>query len=170
MFSGHRGSVLCLSFSPDGRLLASAGEDRRVRVWDLAASALLRELRGHQSAVHALAWSPDSALLSSGAADGTLRHWDVKKGAAAATPAKSETPLGGGGNCSPEMSACHQTGCSTILDLRYSEHNTLMVTGVAAGEGRSSKPGSDAAASSSSSAAVNGDLSKPSSSGGGAAL
>ena len=35
-----------------------------------------------------------------------------------------------GSNCSPEMTACHHTGCSSIHELRYSDHNTLMVAGV----------------------------------------
>jgi transcription initiation factor TFIID subunit 5 len=59
-------------------MLATGGEDRRIRIWDLAASNVIKELKGHTDTVYSLTWSPDSSLLSSGAIAGTLRLWDVK--------------------------------------------------------------------------------------------
>ena len=63
VFSGHRGSILSLAFSPDGKYLASAGEDRRVKIWDLASSNLFKDFRGHNETIHSLTWSSDSNLL-----------------------------------------------------------------------------------------------------------
>ena len=47
LFSGHKSAVLCISFSPDGRFLASGSSDRRVLVWDIAYGHLLAELSHH---------------------------------------------------------------------------------------------------------------------------
>ena len=75
VLTGHRGSVLCLSFSPCWRWLACGREDRRV--WDLAQGSLLKELKGYLGTVHCLEWSKDSRVLATGGQDGAVKLWDV---------------------------------------------------------------------------------------------
>jgi WD40 repeat protein len=53
------------------------GEDKRVRVWDLAAGMMLVELKGHTDTVVGLSWSRDSECLASCGLDGAVRVWNV---------------------------------------------------------------------------------------------
>jgi hypothetical protein len=77
--AGHRRRVLAVAFSPDGQLLASAGDDEVIKLWDPADGSMLQELRGHTDSVYALAFGADGRLASAGH-DGTVFLWDVKSG------------------------------------------------------------------------------------------
>jgi WD40 repeat protein/transcriptional regulator with XRE-family HTH domain len=71
------GAVWSLALSPDGRLIASGGEDGMVRLWEVSSGRRLATLRGHTSAVAGVALSADGQLVASGGADGTVRLWQA---------------------------------------------------------------------------------------------
>jgi eukaryotic-like serine/threonine-protein kinase len=65
-----------LASSPDGSLLATAGDRGAVHLHDVDSGAE-RTLRGHRGQVTSLSFSPDGKLLASTSQDKTLRIWDV---------------------------------------------------------------------------------------------
>ena len=77
---GHSAPLNAVAVSPDGRTLASAGEDRVVLLWDLASGRVLHSLDEHREAVWGLAFSPDGQLLATASRDATIVLWDVPSG------------------------------------------------------------------------------------------
>jgi WD40 repeat protein/predicted Ser/Thr protein kinase len=74
---GHQGWVSSVSFSPDGKFLASGSEDATVKVWDVGSWREVATLRGHQGWVFSVSFSPDGKFLASGDLDNTVKVWDV---------------------------------------------------------------------------------------------
>lgn len=79
VFADCRQAVTQLAFSPDGKMLAAAGEETKVRIFDLAAGAQLAELKDHSASISSLSWSTHNRHLATACSDGTLRLWDIKK-------------------------------------------------------------------------------------------
>jgi WD40 repeat protein len=80
-FDAHDGWVRALAVSPDGKLLASCGNDNLVKLWSTTEGKLVRELPGHASHVYNVAFHPDGQFLASADLKGTVKVWDVAKGA-----------------------------------------------------------------------------------------
>jgi len=95
-FVGHQQEVCGLSWSPDGKILASGGNENLLCLWDMSSTnrmssstsssehfSPLYSLDHHQAAVKALAWCPwQRNVLASGGgtADRTIRIWNVANG------------------------------------------------------------------------------------------
>jgi WD40 repeat protein len=69
-----RDNVREVTFSPDGQLIATAGNNGMVKLWSRAGQ-LLHSLKGHRDRVDTVSFSPDSQLLASGSRDGTVKLW-----------------------------------------------------------------------------------------------
>jgi eukaryotic-like serine/threonine-protein kinase len=75
---GHAGAVSGIALSTDGRLLASAGHDHLIKLWDPGTGRHLDDLVGHTDVVYDIALSPDGRLLASASWDHTVRLWDIQ--------------------------------------------------------------------------------------------
>jgi WD40 repeat protein len=74
---GHDDLVYDAAWLGDGKHLATASADRRVRVWETDSGRQLASLAGHSGPVRCLAVSPDGSLVCSGSADQTVRVWNT---------------------------------------------------------------------------------------------
>ncbi|MEM8534814.1 MAG: serine/threonine-protein kinase [Chloroflexota bacterium] len=78
-WKGHQGWVSCLTYDPTGIWLASAGNDRKILLWD-SGGQIGHTLQGHKGWIWDLAWSRDGAILASAGQEGEIKLWDVHSG------------------------------------------------------------------------------------------
>src|SRR5262249_46854154 len=86
ILEGHAGGIPDVVFSPDGKLLASAGRDHQIKIWDPVTGRLLKTLTEFATPVQTLCFSPDGRILAAGdqpslsTSDhrGTVRFYDVE--------------------------------------------------------------------------------------------
>lgn len=77
---GHNGRVTSLTFSPDGKILASGAEDATIRLWKMGEGGEPQILRGHGSSITGLQFSPDQKTLASVSEDQSVRIWTMADG------------------------------------------------------------------------------------------
>jgi WD40 repeat protein len=76
----HQQGVGSLSFSPDGKTLASTGVESAILFWDVASGREAFTQPGHRSGIRALVISPADGTVFTGGYDGTIRRWDPSSG------------------------------------------------------------------------------------------
>jgi len=69
-----------ISFNPQGDILASAGWDTKIKLWNPINGQIIRTLTGHKDAVNSIAFSPDGQILASGSNDMTIKLWEINTG------------------------------------------------------------------------------------------
>jgi WD40 repeat protein len=76
---GHKGEVRSLTFSPDGKTLASGDDQGKIKLWDVTGGKEWASFTGHAGTVLCLAISADGKVLASGGQDKKIKLWDTAK-------------------------------------------------------------------------------------------
>jgi len=79
IYGAHHGTVREVAFSPDGKFLASGGNDKAVRIWDADTGELVETLEGHNDKVASVYFSPDNEMLASAGEDQKIKIWEKAK-------------------------------------------------------------------------------------------
>ena len=80
VLEGHRGDVLCIAFSPDGKRALSGGRDKVVRLWEVQTGQETQRLVGHTDTVNSVVFTPDGKHALSAGSDQTVRLWELERG------------------------------------------------------------------------------------------
>lgn len=72
--------IYSVAISPDGKMMASGGEDKTIKLWEVSSGKLLRNFTGHSERIKMIAFSPDGQLIASGGDDNTIRVWNIGTG------------------------------------------------------------------------------------------
>ena len=72
----HNGIVNSISFSPDGKMIASASADTTIKLWRLD-NTLPKTLEGHNGIVNSVSFSPNGKLIASASDDNTIKLWSI---------------------------------------------------------------------------------------------
>ena len=77
---GHTQRVSDVSFSPDGKTIATGSYDRTVRLWNAETGENTKTLTGHTDSVFSVSFSPDGGTIATGSVDRTVRLWNAETG------------------------------------------------------------------------------------------
>ncbi|MGI9444994.1 MAG: WD40 repeat domain-containing protein [Rubripirellula sp.] len=130
---GHRDVLYAAKFSPDGKVIATAGYDREIKLWDSQSGELLRSMIGHNGAIYDLAFSPDGKVLISGCADETVKLWSVATGKRLNTLGQPEgevlaVGVSGDGKFIMAGSSDNRLRVWTLNDSEQTQTNPIFVT------------------------------------------
>ncbi|MFM6741670.1 MAG: WD40 repeat domain-containing protein, partial [Microcystis panniformis] len=78
--TGHNEQIYCVSFSSDGKTLASGSEDKTIKLWNVETGQEIRTLSGHNDRVTSVSFSSDGKTLATSSWDNTIKLWNGEYG------------------------------------------------------------------------------------------
>lgn len=131
------GGVSHAEFSPDDTIIASAGDDHVIRLWQSHSGHELEALTGHTQAVNYCTFSPDGHMLASASSDHQVFLWNVGEGVhrIPASPLGASPKLGrlGGRRCSRCSRTASVEHSAAVLCCAFSPDGKLLASGDARG-------------------------------------
>ena len=76
---GHGGAMACIAYSPDGSLVATGGDDAKVKLWNTGSGFCFVTFAEHEAGVTGLAFTPNGKVVVSSSLDGTVRAFDMAR-------------------------------------------------------------------------------------------
>lgn len=121
---GHSDLVTSVSFSPDGKTLASGSTDKTIKIWDIATGKAITTLTEHSDLVTTISFSPDGKTLASGSRDKTIKIWNIETGNTTLTEHNAEVS---GISFSPDgKTIASGSGDGTIILWNFDFDNLLV--------------------------------------------
>ncbi|NET05063.1 MAG: hypothetical protein F6K16_10120 [Symploca sp. SIO2B6] len=128
---GHEAAIFGVSFSPDGKILASASEDGTLKLWQLDGTQLAT-CRSHDDLVFSVSFSPNSEIFASASADKTVKIW--KRDGTLLKTLKGHQDQVFNISFSPngqQLASASKDGTIKIWNLGSTSHKTLKQLGAA---------------------------------------
>lgn len=76
---GHSSSMSCLAYSPDGSMVATGGEDSKVKLWNTSSGFCFVTFNEHEASVTGVCFTPNGKVVLSSSVDGTVRAFDMTR-------------------------------------------------------------------------------------------
>ena len=118
---GHVGNVLAIALNEDGNLVASGGEDKVVRLWDLRTNTQIKALLGHRDKVSAVAFGQSNTLYSGGF-DRTIKVWDAAQQAYVESLFGHQAPIHSLDNLNEKFLSCSADKTCRIWKIAEEKH------------------------------------------------
>lgn len=131
MLHGHASHIWTLSFSKDGRWIATASDDSTIRIWDLDTGETVHVLVGHTDRLTSVMFSADRKKIVSGARDETIRIWDTDTGNLVST---ISTQCSFSAAYSPNERLIASGSIDGLLEMRDAQTGNLICNFVGLGE------------------------------------
>ena len=77
---GHTNQVKAAAYSPDGKTVVTAGNDRTARLWDVAGGKPIQLFTGHADTINSVAFNPEGTRIATASDDYSVKLWDVTNG------------------------------------------------------------------------------------------